>query len=147
MKHLILIIVFIILLGLCVWTLFENKKKQSILTFTYDKKLSRYMIHGLWLDTTIYCGNYEYILPNDPTNFIKQNWYDRNKNSNANTLFKYEYIKHGTCFDLTSTEYMNLVKHLYEKYYDKYVKNAKTNKKEIWIYMNENYDVIKIRHK
>lgn len=143
----LLIIIFVLIIGLCIWTIFNNKEKQYILTFTYDDNLDRYMIHGLWLDQTIYCNNYRYTLPYDPTNFIKHNWYDRNKNSNENTLFKYEYIKHGTCFELTSTEYMNLTKQLYEKYYDKYITTAKTNKKEIWLYLDENYDLVRIRYK
>lgn len=145
--NILLIIIFIITLGLCIWTSFNNKEKQYILTFTYDDNLNRYMIHGLWLDSTVYCNSYEYIIPHDSGNFIKRNWYDRNKNSSENTLFKYEYIKHGTCFNMTSTEYLNLTKRLYEKYYNKYVSNAKTNKKEIWLYLNPNYDIVKIRYK
>lgn len=129
----LLVIIFVVIIGLCIWTTFNKKEKQYILTFTYDENLNRYMIHGLWLDSTIYCNDYEYDIPHDPNNFIKRNWYDRNKNSIENTLFKYEYVKHGTCFNLTSTEYLNLTKRLYEKYYNKYVLNAKTNKKEMVI--------------
>lgn len=134
-------------MGLCIWYILIKTPKQYIFTFTYDNTLKRYMVHGLWLDTTTHCDGYIYNVPYDPDNFIKNNWYDKNLNTSENKLFKYEYIKHGSCFNLTSTEYINLVKRLYEKYYDKYILNNKTKKKEIWLYLDENYDIYKIKYK
>jgi ribonuclease I len=146
MKFYYLLIIIIIIIGFCVWSSL-NTKKEYIFTFIYDEKLNRYMIHGLWLNNTIYCDNYKYILPHDSNNFIKKNWYDKYYRDGENTLFKYEYIKHGSCFDLSSTEYLRLVEKLYEKYYEKYVKNSRIKRKEIWLYLDENYNFIKMRYK
>ncbi len=133
-------ILVIIIILICVYFFFfydtqPNESKKYILTFKYDNRLNRYMIHGLWLDNVTHCDG-EYVIPDDKNNFIKNNWYDRNVNAKENTLFKYEYIKHGTCFGVTTNEYADLVKDLYDKHYDKYIKNNKSNTKEIWLYMD-----------
>lgn len=146
----IIIIFLLFIVGLYFANFFDFlflTNENNIFAFIYDENKQKFMVHGLWLNTTTYCKiNENYIKPNDPTNFLKYNWYDRNYN-NENKLFKYEYIKHGTCFNLNSTQYLNLVKNLYEKYYLKYITNAKTNKKEILLHLDSNFNYVKSTYK
>lgn len=143
---LVLLIIMIVLIYICVeYATF--KKNQYILTFLYDDVLDKYMVHGLWLGNKINCNGHTYKKPHDPTQFIKNNWYDKYHRDEENTLFKYEYEKHGKCLNLTSTEYLNLVKKLHEKYYKKYVYNVQTDKMQIWLYLDENFNYIGSRYK
>jgi len=123
----------------------ENKDKY-ILAFKYDNKYKKYMVHGLWINSASNYEEHEYTLPYDPTNFLKYNWYDKYY-SDTNTLFEYEYKKHGICFNLDSTQYLNLTKKIYQKHYDKYVLNMNTDKKKLRLFLDENFDYIRSEFK
>ncbi len=114
-----------------------NIKCQK-LTYIFDKHDGKFKIHGLWPNFYNNCKPItyrQYTEPRDPSNFIEKNWFKRC--GSEQSLFKYEYEKHGRDYDLDADGYLNLV----VKLHDKYKKNL-TNKCEgydqLWINLDKN---------
>ncbi len=114
------------------------------LTFIKD---TEFKVHGLWPNTCVqcnYCGyptccdyirlNYTY--PKDPQNFIEKHWFSARAHKVCHMrgrfiLFEHEYYKHGSCINFIedTTDYLDLVIKLYNKYYQKYVLNSNCQEK------------------
>lgn len=100
---------------------------MNILYYTFALILinSEYLIHGLWPTNTdeLSCCNVERYLPYSPpsdTTFIKNYWLDgltKTKIEGCNitsiTLFEHEALKHGSCMDCNSEQYLEIVKKVY----------------------------------
>lgn len=126
-------------------------------TFLYDQNSDSFKVHGLWPEICaecIECGypsccnveSIEYVYPNDPTNFIADNWFDTTSTEECTQkrdviLFEHEYYKHISCTQLKTTdEFLKLIMYLYNNYYDKYVVNNCQGYQQLWLNLDENYN-------
>lgn len=146
---LITLIIILLIIGffLFFWPYFSNSYEQKEinfaqngykLAFIFDEQSLTYKVHGLWIDEcNNFCDKNMYTIPEDKTNFIKNKWFNGNL-----SFFKYEYDKHGSCFGISTTEYLNLVIKLYNKYYDK-IKNYK-GYKELFVLLDKNFNLVRI---
>lgn len=129
-------------------------------TFIFDNFAKRFKVHGLWIDGCYECDScgyptccnpdkIVYTEPNDPSNFIETNWYDSSSNEECIlhekvSLFKHEYYKHISCSNITNTtDFLNVVIDLYDKYYDEYVLNKCNGSNELWLDLDENMEYVK----
>lgn len=125
--------------------------------FTFLRDGDIFKVHGLWPESCAQCEEcgypsccieLDYVYPEDPTNFIDEKWFyslthnDCNGEDNV-ILFEHEYYKHGTCMDINNTtDYLNIVIDLYDKYYDDNVNNKCDGYHQLWLYLDENKDII-----
>lgn len=144
------------------------------LTFIYDNGDKVYKIHGLWPEVCSQCNDcgypsccdntVTYVSPNDPTEFIKYHWYQTYTTEDCThqpnvTLFEHEYYKHATCISsdnyttytetMTTTEFLDTVISLYDRYYSTYVYNkcdsnssSSNASDELWLSLDQNYEYI-----
>jgi hypothetical protein len=125
-------------------------------TFLYDTNTNLFKVHGLWgeqCQECINCGypsccnieNINYVYPNDPTNFIEQNWFntlttEECTNKKNVILFEHEYYKHISCTNLKTTdEFLKLIIYLYNNYYKELVYNNCFGYKELWLNLDSNF--------
>jgi ribonuclease I len=130
--------------------------------FTFIKDNETYKVHGLWPEACKECrtcnyptccnNNVTFTEPHDPTNFIKNNWYQSLAHNNCNVcsvskyipLFEHEFYTHGTCMNIrNTTTYLNVVKSLYEKFNDLIVNNSCGNYHYMMLHLNNNMNFVK----
>ena len=127
--------------------------------FTFIKDDTIYKVHGLWPESCkecISCGypsccmnNVTYTYPQDPTNFIKNNWFYSITHNECNgvrdiILFEHEFYKHGTCMNIhNTTQYLDIIINLYNKYYEKYVVANCIDHHQLWLYLDSNHNYVK----
>lgn len=128
-------------------------------TFIYDKKDSRYKVHGLWpehCEECLDCGypsccnvkNIYYVYPDDPYNFIGNNWYNSTSNEECSgiknvILFEHEYYKHISCTNITNTnDFLSLIIVLFNKYYYNLVNGKCNNSSQLYLSLDENYEYV-----
>ncbi len=120
-------------------------------TFLFDKNINNFKVHGLWPNECNECitcsyptccntARLNYTKPIDKQNFLENYWYNIQSISQVCNitrdviLFEHEYYKHGSCLDIkNTTDYINIIEILYNKYYKKYVKNKCINHNELWL--------------
>lgn len=126
-------------------------------TFLFDHKTNSFKVHGLWPDSCAECPSCSYPSccnmdqivyeePDDPTNFIPTKWYNTTAHNDCGNgekvqLFEHEYIKHISCDSkiITTTDFLNKVIDLYDKYYYGYVNGKCKNYDQLWLSLDEDY--------
>lgn len=126
-------------------------------TFIYDQTAEVFKVHGLWPEACIECepcgypsccniNSINYVYPNDPTNFISNNWFSSTGKEYCLgkedvILFEREYYKHISCTNLKTTdEFLELIIYLYNNYWEKYVENSCEGFDQLWINLDQNYN-------
>ena len=93
-------------------------------TFAFILVSSEYRIHGLWPDNSSCCNIDRYLPYHQPSDsiFIEKYWLDgldhtkiSGCNISSTTLFEHEALKHGSCMDLSPTQYLQTVKNIFLK--------------------------------
>lgn len=126
-------------------------------TFLYDLDDEIFKVHGLWVEQCAECltcsypsccniNNINYIYPQDPTNFIENNWFytltteECTEISNV-ILFEHEYYKHISCTNIgNTTNFLNLVMYLYNRYYQTLVNGSCNGYQQLWINLDANFN-------
>lgn len=128
-------------------------------TFIFDQNEKVFKVHGIWPDKCKECldcdyptccdiSKLEYTYPNDPTNFIQNKWFNSTAHEDCSDnrkvmLFEHEYWKHVSCSNMKTTdEFLSKAIELYDKYYDEYVEKKCENYKQIWLNLDENFNLI-----
>lgn len=124
--------------------------------FTFLWDYTRFKIHGLWPEEYAECPeciypsccemSVPYSPPDDPMGFIAANWYNSSTTNSCIdnpykiSLFEHEYIKHGACIKNvnTSTDYLELVSELYDKYYNESVDQL-CSTHQLWISLDGDF--------
>jgi ribonuclease I len=136
-----------------------SKCEVSSYYFTFLRQDGVFKVHGLWPESCEECQScgypsccnriLEYVYPNDPSDFIKNNWFKSLNHNECNgdtniILFEHEYYKHGSCMDVSNTtQYLNDVILLFDNYYSKYVAQHCEGHEQLWLYLDENKQYVK----
>jgi len=127
------------------------------LTFLFDQNSQTFKVHGLWAEICTECPscsypsccnikNITYEYPDDPSNFIGNYWFNTTTKEECMgisdvILFEHEYYKHISCTNIgNTTNFLNLMIQLYNKYY---VSNVTTNCKgynQLWINIDQDFN-------
>jgi len=122
-------------------------------TFLYDT--DRFKVHGLWPEhcNECYecgyptcCKNITYTKPIDNSNFIFNNWYNATTMEECYlyknvSLFEHEYYKHISCTNIkTTTEFLQYIIKLFNKYYSYYVVGKCKGFDELWLSLDSNFN-------
>ena len=123
--------------------------------FTFLHDGDRFKVHGLWPEhcNECYkcgypscCKNITFTEPEDPSNFINNNWYNTTTLEECYlhkyvSLFEHEYYKHCSCMNINSTtEFLNLIIMLFKKYYSYNVFDKCKGFHELWLSLDSNFE-------
>lgn len=93
----ILSFLVLIYLNVCI----KIDESDVVLALKRCNDTTEYTIHGLWNETSDFCGNdtFEYDKIKSLVSELDRYWYScYTKNYNNEDFWKHEYEKHGTCF-------------------------------------------------
>lgn len=130
--------------------------------FAFISTKNELKVHGLWPDQCQECPSCGYptccnldkfsnfTIPHD-THFIDEHWFGGQSyriintcNLKAQTLFEHEVLKHASCMNLFSTDYLNLVEKLFNQYYHYINQICQSRREDCSIDLDENFTIIKL---
>jgi len=137
-----------------------HPKICKIITFIFALIYENtYKVHGLWPNSCSECIQCGYPTCCQKVNFndtirdikfIENYWLDGLKNNKhiecnltMDNLYKYEFVKHGSCMDSDINNYINTVSKIYYQYENQFDKLCK-NQTNCNLIMNSNYEITNI---
>ena len=96
-------------------------RKENPRQFNENAKqnLEEWTIHGLWPDTTNRCRSeqkFDIVILADLLSVLSQRWPSFSKQRSSEQFWRYQWGKHGTCSDMTVSEYFSKALELSIKY-------------------------------